>query len=60
MLNPTGILERGYSITRTIPDALVVRDPENVALQQKLEILVEKGVSICSVERKTSHGKKEL
>jgi len=43
VLNPAAILARGYSITRTIPDAMVIKDPEKVTLGQPLEILVEKG-----------------
>ena len=58
MLDPKAILKRGYSITRTIPESRVVHDPETVSFQQELEILVEKGVLICKVERKLFHGKK--
>lgn len=42
-LSPLAILSRGYSITRTIPDAVVVRDPRQVENGQELEILLEKG-----------------
>jgi exodeoxyribonuclease VII large subunit len=51
-LNPEAILARGYSITRTIPDAMVVRDPQEVIINQDLEVLVAKGSFICSVKRK--------
>jgi exodeoxyribonuclease VII large subunit len=51
-LNPEAILARGYSITRTIPDAAVVRDPQEVSIGQDLEILVAGGAFICSVKRK--------
>ena len=60
ILDPKGVLKRGYSITRTLPEAVVVHDSESVSLQQKLEILLEKGVLICRVERKSNHGKKDL
>lgn len=52
MLNPGAILARGYSITRTIPDAMVVRDPKDVRINQDLETMVAKGSFICSVKRK--------
>jgi exodeoxyribonuclease VII large subunit len=51
-LNPEAILARGYSITRTIPGATVVRDPQEVFIGQDLEVMVAKGSFICSVKRK--------
>ena len=51
-LSPNAILARGYSITRTIPDAVVVRDPQEVSIGQDLEVLVAKGLIICSVKGK--------
>ena len=43
LLNPTAILSRGYSITRTIPDQHVIRDAKEVSPGQELEILLGKG-----------------
>jgi len=51
-LSPNAILSRGYSITRTIPDQVVVRDPQQVKIEQDLEIMVAKGSLICRVKRK--------
>ena len=51
-LSPRAILARGYSITRTIPDASVVRDPQEVSIDQDLEVVVAGGAFICSVKRK--------
>lgn len=51
-LNPEAILARGYSITRTIPDAAVIRDPQEVSVGQDLEVMVAGGAFICSVKRK--------
>jgi exodeoxyribonuclease VII large subunit len=51
-LSPEAILARGYSITRTIPDAAVVRDPQELSIGQDLEIMVAGGAFICSVKRK--------
>lgn len=51
-LNPDAILARGYGIIRTIPDAMVVRDPQEVVINQDLEVMVAKGVLICTVKRK--------
>ena len=51
-LSPEATLSRGYSITRTIPDAAVVRDPKKVSLGQDLEVTVAKGLLICKVKGK--------
>lgn len=51
-LSPNAILARGYSIARTIPDAVVVRDPDEVSIGQDLEVMVAKGSIICNVKRK--------
>jgi len=59
-LNPLAILARGYSVTRTIPEAAVVKDPQNVALDQELEVMLAKGRLICRVKGKAAHGKKNV
>ncbi|MBW2197674.1 MAG: exodeoxyribonuclease VII large subunit [Deltaproteobacteria bacterium] len=51
-LSPEATLSRGYSITRTIPDAAVVRDPKKVSIGQDLEVTVAKGLLICKVKGK--------
>ena len=51
-LSPKAILARGYSITRTIPDATVVRDPQELSIGQDLEVMVAGGSFICSVKGK--------
>lgn len=50
-LNPVAILQRGYSITRTVPDKQIITDSKNVNIDQKLEVIVSKGTIICRVER---------
>jgi exodeoxyribonuclease VII large subunit len=52
-LSPAAILDRGYSITRTIPDKVVVRDPKIVDIGQELEIRVAKGFIRCRVGKKS-------
>ena len=59
-LSPIAILERGYSITRTVPDAKIVLDPETVALNQDLEVIVSKGALICRVKEKFKNGPKNI
>ena len=59
-LSPVAILSRGYSITRTIPDAQVVKDPHTVSLNQDLEVMVAKGRLICRVKGKSTDGQKDI
>jgi exodeoxyribonuclease VII large subunit len=59
-LSPNAILDRGYSITRTIPDAVIIRNPEQVEIGEDLEVMVAKGSLICSVKRKQYYGKTDI
>ena len=59
-LSPNAILQRGFSITRTIPDAVVVRDAETVSLNQELEVTVAKGSLFCRVKGKSTNGQKNF
>jgi exodeoxyribonuclease VII large subunit len=59
-LSPIAVLQRGYSITRTIPEANVVKDPKGVALNQDLEVLVAKGRLFCRVKGKEVHAAKDI
>ncbi len=51
-LNPASVLDRGYSITRTIPGKKVILDAEQVAVQDPVEIILSKGRILTRVERK--------
>ncbi len=54
-LSPTSILSRGYSITQTIPNSDIVRDPASVFPGQELEVILAKGSMVVGVKRsKTS------
>ncbi len=59
ILNPRAILKRGYSITRTLPEKHIIMDPNTVEIAQNIEVLVNKGSLICSVERKI-YGKDDI
>ncbi|MGB5158482.1 exodeoxyribonuclease VII large subunit [Desulfobacterium sp. N47] len=52
VLNPKGILKRGYSIARTIPGKNIITDSNNVEIAQQIEVIVNEGSLICRVERK--------
>lgn len=51
-LNPTEILKRGYSITRTIPEKDTVLDANQVNIGDHVQIVLSEGNLICRVERK--------
>jgi exodeoxyribonuclease VII large subunit len=59
-LSPVAILERGYSITRTLPDLKVVLDPKMVSIDQNLQVLVAKGTLTCRVKDKSENGPKDI
>jgi len=50
-VNPTSILKRGYSITRTVPHAMIVMDARTVHPGQPLEIQLAKGHVRVTVEK---------
>ena len=55
-MSPAAILSRGYSITRTIPEARVIKDTESVSLDQDIEVMVAKGRLLCRVKGKSTDG----
>jgi exodeoxyribonuclease VII large subunit len=57
-LSPMAILSRGYSITRTIPEARVIKTTESVSLDQDIEVMVAKGRLFCRVKGKSNDGPK--
>jgi exodeoxyribonuclease VII large subunit len=59
-LSPVAILTRGYSITRTIPDARVITDSKAVSVNQDLEVLMAKGRLFCQVKGKSNDGQKNI
>jgi exodeoxyribonuclease VII large subunit len=59
-LNPLAILQRGYSVTRSLPERRVVLDPDTVALNAELEVLVARGTLLCNVKGKSRHGKEDV
>lgn len=49
-LNPSAVIERGYSITRTIPEGAIVTDSKTVHTSQNIEVILAKGSLICRVK----------
>lgn len=54
-MNPRGILSRGYSITRVLPEKSILRDAASVSIGHQVEITLEKGTLTCRVEGKLHH-----
>lgn len=61
-LSPMAILERGYSIARTMSASgyRIIREADTVEKDQKLEILLAKGSLTCRVEGINKNGKKNI
>ena len=59
-VNPEAILARGYSITRTIPERIIVKETTSVAIDDKLEIMVRDGLILCRVEGKIDNGETNI
>jgi len=58
-LNPVAVLDRGYSITRSLPDKIIITDTNKVSPGQLLEILLANGTIRCRVEPETGVFKPE-
>jgi len=59
-LNPLAILERGYSVARTLPEKRVITHPDQVAIQSDIEVLLSGGVLFCDVRGKSNHGQENV
>jgi exodeoxyribonuclease VII large subunit len=51
-LNPLKILERGYSVTRRLPDGTVLTDTRLVEVGNQVGVTLHKGEMTCTVIRK--------
>ncbi|WP_373499467.1 exodeoxyribonuclease VII large subunit [Desulfococcus sp.] len=51
-LNPMAVLERGYSITQTVPAGEIVRSADAVAIGGLVNVRLAKGVLRCRVEER--------
>ena len=59
-LSPVAILNRGYSITRTLPELNLVVDPKTVSIGQDLQVMLAKGTLTCRVKGKSENGPKNI
>jgi exodeoxyribonuclease VII large subunit len=51
-LSPLAILSRGYSITRRLPDNLILRTADEVEMKGQVAVRLSRGELICRVEGK--------
>jgi exodeoxyribonuclease VII large subunit len=59
-LSPLAILERGYSVTRALPNYALVKDVQQVRVGQGVEVTVSKGSMVCRIERKLEDGQANI
>jgi exodeoxyribonuclease VII large subunit len=59
-LNPLAILERGYSVTRRLPDYTLLKEAKEVRVGDKVEVSLWVGALECRVERKKDNGKTNI
>ncbi|MBW2035893.1 MAG: exodeoxyribonuclease VII large subunit [Deltaproteobacteria bacterium] len=59
-LNPLDILRRGYSVTRTLPDYVIVKDVKQTKVGGRVEVTVSKGAMVCRIERKKRDGQTNI
>jgi exodeoxyribonuclease VII large subunit len=51
-MSPLAILQRGYSITRRLPDGLILREADEVGINGQVSVRLHRGELICWVEGK--------
>jgi exodeoxyribonuclease VII large subunit len=59
-MNPLAILNRGYSVTRSLPDRQVILHPGQVSINQEVEILLAGGFLLCGVKGKSTYGEEDV
>jgi len=59
-LNPLAILERGYSVTRTLPNYAMVKDIHQVSVGGHVEVTVSRGAMVCCIEGKKEDGQANI
>ena len=52
-LNPTSVMERGYSITRKLPERIILRDVSGLKRGDHVNITLAKGELDCQIEKIT-------
>jgi len=56
-LSPLGVLKRGYSITRKLPEGTLLTDASQVGVGDQVDVLLARGALGCRVEQRSSRFK---
>ncbi len=49
-LSPMGVLDRGYSITRTLPEKTILMDSTGIEIDRSVEVILARGRLYCQVK----------
>ncbi len=52
-LNPSSVMERGYSITRKLPEKVILKDVSGLAKGDQVGVTLAKGELVCQIEKVT-------
>ena len=53
-LNPTSVMKRGYSITRKLPEKMILKDVSSLKKGDHVNVTLAKGELDCQIEKITS------
>ena len=56
-LNPSSVMERGYSITRKLPEKVILKDVAGLTKGDHVGVTLAKGELVCQIEEITKPGK---
>jgi exodeoxyribonuclease VII large subunit len=56
-LNPSSVMERGYSITRKLPEKVILKDVAGLAKGDHVGVTLAKGELVCQIEKISQPGK---
>ena len=57
-LNPSSVMERGYSITRKLPEKIILKDVSGLKKGDHVGVTLAKGDLVCQIEKVTRPRKK--
>lgn len=57
-LNPSSVMERGYSITRKLPEEVILKDVASLTTGDHVGVTLAKGELVCQIEKITKPRKK--
>jgi exodeoxyribonuclease VII large subunit len=58
-LNPSSVMERGYSITRKLPEKFILKDVAGLTKGDQVGVTLARGELVCQIEEITRPGKEK-